>query len=140
MISIRNRFMGAAGARLAIAGAALLLVLPASANPGAEGRVTRLTVGVKPHVFSATCPAHLEFIGTIAIEASHPITVEYRWERSDGAQGPTERVEVRGKGRGVFDHWELGAAHEHYQVWEKLHVLSPNGILSSPAAIRVNYR
>lgn len=98
--------------------------------------VTHVSVGARPESYVGKCPAHLRFIATIVVSRS-PVVVEYQWERSDGAQSAPQRIEVRGKGRGVTDSWELGAPHAPQQVWERLHVLAPNGVTSAPARVRV---
>jgi hypothetical protein len=126
------------GAAFAWALAAASLMLSSSAQPAhAEGHpVTRVTVGVRPVAYTGKCPAHLRFIGTIVV-SQQPIVVEYQWERSDGAKSSPQRIEVRGKGRGVVDTWDLGAPHERQQVWEKLHILSPNTMTSASAIAHV---
>ncbi len=98
--------------------------------------VTHVSVGARPANYVGKCPAHVRFIGTIVVSRS-PVVVEYQWERSDGAQSAPQRIEVRGKGRGVTEDWELGAPHAPQQVWERLHVLAPNGMTSAPARVRV---
>ena len=125
-----------------LAGGATLLValaigLTAPGPVHADNIVTRVSVGVRPANYGGKCPAHLTFVGTIVV-SRQPAFVEYVWLRSDGAQSAPQRIEVKGKGRGVTDTWELGAPHTRTQVWEKLRVLSPNGMTSAAAVARVD--
>ncbi len=134
-MSARRRTVGAALLPTIVA---LSLVLASSEPARADNHpVSRVTVGARPAVYTGKCPAHLRFIGTIVV-TQQPIVVEYRWERSDGAKSETQRIEVRGKGRGVTDTWELGAPRSSQQVWEKIHILSPNNMISPPAFAHVN--
>ncbi len=103
----------------------------------ADNLVTRATVGVRPARFTGKCPAHLTFVGTITV-SRQPVFVEYVWLRSDGAQSARQRIEVRGKGRGVTDTWDLGASNIRRQVWERLRILSPNGLTSAPATAHID--
>ncbi len=70
----------------------------------------------------------------------HPAHVTYQWERSDGAHGPRQEVEIDSAGRGVSDTWELGGPGMHKVVWERLHVLAPTGISSPEARVKVECR
>jgi hypothetical protein len=103
----------------------------------ADNIVTRVSVGVRPANFKGKCPAHLTFIGTIVV-SRQPAFVEYVWLRSDGARSAPQRIEVKGKGRGVTDTWELGAPNSRMQVWERLRVLSPNGMTSAAAVAHID--
>jgi hypothetical protein len=103
----------------------------------ADNIVTRVSVGVRPANFKGKCPVHLTFIGTIVV-SRQPAFVEYVWLRSDGAQSAPQRIEVKGKGRGVTDTWELGAPNSRMQVWERLRVLSPNGMTSAAAVAHID--
>jgi len=125
-----------------IGGAAVYAVLLAfgliAPHPvSADNIVTRVSVGVRPAIFKGKCPAHLTFVGTIVV-SRQPAFVEYVWLRSDGAQSPPQRIEVKGKGRGVTDTWELGAPNSRTQVWERLRVLSPNGMTSAAAVAHID--
>jgi hypothetical protein len=101
--------------------------------------VTRVGIVAKPRSYSGPCPVTLQFIGTIHVRR-YPVWVEYEWERSDGARGRRERVEITSAGRGVSDTWHLGAGRQRMKVWERLHVLAPTGISSPAARVTVNCR
>src|SRR3954451_1459808 len=105
----------------------------------AQRTVTRVGVVAKPRVYTGPCPADIAFIGTIHV-SHYPTFAEYRWERSDGAKGPRQRVEIRSAGRGVTDTWHLGAGRRRYVIWERLHVLAPTGIYSPEARVTVTCR
>ncbi len=117
----------------------LPLIVLALAIPVHAQTVTRVGVVAKPQVWTGRCPAPLEFIGTIHV-SRYPVRVTYVWERSDGAVGPRQSVEIRSAGRGVSDTWQLGARGEHLRVWEQLHVIAPSNVRSPRAAVRVNCR
>ena len=100
--------------------------------------VTKVVVIAKPKEYSGPCPATIEFTGTIFV--SHPARVEYRWERSDGAAGQRQFVDIRSAGQGVKDTWRLGTPGRSFDGWVRLHVLAPTGITSDDAPFRVRCR
>jgi len=111
-----------------------LIVLFTPEKLSAQARtVTRVAAVARPRTYSGPCPAEIRFTGTIFV-SRRPVFVDYRWERSDGAMGPRQQIEIRSAGQGVVDTWRIGRRGERMEVWEKLHVLAPTGI-SSPAAI-----
>ena len=101
--------------------------------------VTRVGLVAKPRVYNGSCPATIDFIGTIHV-SRHPARVEYEWERSDGGRGRREVVEIRSAGQGVRESWTLGRPGEHITVGMRLHVLAPTGISSPEVRVRVNCR
>ncbi|HET9471226.1 MAG TPA: hypothetical protein VFO24_08980 [Usitatibacter sp.] len=101
--------------------------------------VTRVTLVAKPRVYNGSCPATIDFIGTIHL-SRHPARVEYEWERSDGARGRREVIEIRAAGQGVRESWTLGRPGEHTTIGMRLHVLAPTGISSPEVRVRVNCR
>lgn len=100
--------------------------------------VTRVVVIAKPKNYHGPCPTTVEFVGTIFV--SHPSKVEYRWERSDGAMGSRQFVDIRSAGQGVTDTWRLGTPHKDLDGWVRLHVLAPTGITSNDATFEVHCR
>jgi hypothetical protein len=119
-------------AALAICSVCLLGAGP----PRGAGTVTKIEMMTRPKAFSGKCPANLRFTGVIHV-SGQPVTVEYQWERSDGAKGPKKKIVIRNAGVGVNETWQLGGAGEHLTVSEKLHVLSPNEMVSSPGTVNV---
>jgi hypothetical protein len=81
----------------------------------------------------STCPHVFTFSGVIQV-SSGPITVRYRWVRSDGAAAPAESVSFTGNGpqkQVVTTTWTLSANGTH---WEALQILSPNTAQSDHAS------
>jgi len=118
---------------------AVLAVFAFSAVMSASQRtVTKVAIVAHPKSFSGRCPATLQFTATIFV--SHPSKVTYVWERSDGAKGPRQVIDIRSAGQGVTDSWTLGAGRQHIVVWERLHVLAPTGISSPQARVSVTCR
>lgn len=117
------------------------LALAAASMAGAQppsGSVTKIESTARPKVFNGKCPATIRF--TAVIYVTGPTTVEYQWERSDGATDEKKTIQIRGKGMGVNDTWQLGGTGDHLKVWEKLHVTSPNAMFSLPAEASINCR
>jgi hypothetical protein len=128
--------------RILIPGSLILLValfLCTQSMVAQQHTVTKVVVVAKPTIYNGPCPAEIQFIGTIFV-SRHPVTVEYQWERSDGAKGERQKVVIRSAGQGVYDTWRLGAPKAHMAVWEKLHILAPTGMTSAPATVRINCR
>ena len=123
------------------AAAALGLVAAVHPAPAASSThtVTKVVAVVNPKSWDGPCPATVKFTGTIFV-SHHPATVTYRWERSDGAKGPTQTLTINASGEGVTDTWTLGAGKQHKKVWERLHVLTPTGISSNTASVDVHCR
>jgi len=114
-----------------------LLLVPALAL--AQRTVTRVAIVANPKVYTGPCPADIKFTATIFV-SHQPTFADYVWERSDGAKGPRQHVDIRSAGRGVSETWHIGAGHQHYVIWERLHVLAPTGIYSPQARVTVNCR
>lgn len=119
---------------------AVIVILVAAASLFAQQHtVTKVAIVAKPKVYTGPCPADLQFIATVFV-SRHPVMIEYRWERSDGAKTSPRKLEIRSAGQGIYDTWRLGAGHQHMRVWEKLHVLAPTGISSPEGVATVNCR
>jgi hypothetical protein len=105
-----------------------------SARP-AQG-IGSIGVTATPHAFRGPCPAHLRF--SARIEVDHfPMTLNYQWERSDGAKGPVRVVRVpsaRTKTVTVVDTWQMGRKGDRLDVWEKVRVRSGNADTTSREA------
>ena len=115
----------------------VLLLVPALAL--AQRTVTRVAIVANPKVYTGPCPADITFTATIFVSHS-PTFADYVWERSDGAKGPRQHVNITGSGRGVSETWHIGKGRQRYVIWERLHVLAPTGIYSPPARVTVNCR
>jgi hypothetical protein len=102
-----------------------------------KGHVTKVVTVVNPKVWNGRAPAHLTFTGTIFV-ANPPVDVEYKWIRSDGANGGVQRATIRSAGQGFNDTWDVGAPKQKMKVWERLQVVSPNNASSNPAIATVN--
>lgn len=121
------------------AAATLTLGAGTPAHLTAGGNVTKIEMITRPKSYTGPCPAPLRFTGVIHVSQS-PVTVEYQWERSDGATAPKHKIVIRNRGLGVNDSWKVGGAGEHLTVWEKLHVLSPNDMVSPAGSVVVKCR
>jgi hypothetical protein len=92
--------------------------------------VTGATATVTP-VVTGACPKTIAFSGLITMSGG-PVTVTYRWERSDGALGPTQNIFFgAASSQAVNDTWQLGTS---YNGWERLHVIAPNDMVSNQAS------
>ena len=125
--------------RTAAVAAAVATLAVSLAALAAEHTVTRVGIVAKPKHYSGDCPTTIEWIATIHV-SHHPAKVTYQWERSDGAHGPRQEVEIDSAGRGVSDTWQLGRPGMHEVVWQRLHVLAPTGISSPEARVKIECR
>ena len=116
----------------------IFIVLAAAVSLFAQvPTVTRVAIVAKPKVYTGPCPAELQFIATIFV-SHYPVNVTYQWERSDHAIGARKTITIRASGQGVYETWHLGRAHQHLNVWERLHVVAPTNITSPPGQATVN--
>ena len=125
--------------RIRIAAVAVAALTFSLAVYAAEHTVTRVGIVAKPNKYHGDCPTTIEWIATIHV-SHHPAKVTYQWERSDGAHGPRQEVEIDSAGRGVSDTWQLGRPGMHEVVWQRLHVLAPTGISSPEARVKIECR
>ncbi len=72
----------------ASAGALLTAARPAPST--APATVTKIEMVARPKTFAGACPTTIKFTGAIHVSA-FPVTVEYQWERSDGATDPSAK-------------------------------------------------
>jgi multidrug efflux pump subunit AcrA (membrane-fusion protein) len=104
--------------------------------------VTEVTVTASPQSYNGPCPGRVKFTGTIHIDR-YPMTLNYQWERSDGAKGPVKVVHVpSAKTRSItaVDYWQV-SARGRLQIRERLHVRTgKTDIASSAATATVNCR
>jgi hypothetical protein len=95
-----------------------------------------VTLTVTPIKFKGACPVRLHFFGRVGVTV-HPMVFNYHFERSDGAKGQLKVIRVTNPNAqiiGVHDWWQLGAAGQHYTVWERLYVASGNTRITSNQA------
>ncbi|MFI5207063.1 MAG: hypothetical protein ACHQU8_02735 [Gemmatimonadales bacterium] len=91
-----------------------------------QGPFGPISLEAAPPRFQGRCPAHLRFTATIAVSV-HPMVFNYQFERSDGAKSQLRVVRVPANGPATYrfsEQWQVGAAGQHMQVWEKLKVAS----------------
>lgn len=119
--------------------AALFIASPALAN--SPNIVAHLAVA--PVASTGPCPAVFTFKGTIATSNWSPTAlrrVQYKFIRSDGANGPIQTLSfptVAGGVRAVSTTWTLGAT---YGGWEAIQILYPQNVQSNKAAFRLACR
>ena len=97
------------------------------------------TATVSPASYSgSTCPAVFTFSGTIHV-SSGPVTVTYRWIRSDGAIAPEQTINFTGSGAQdqsvAPETWTLSANGTH---WEAIQIVSPGSAQSNEATFTLN--
>jgi hypothetical protein len=91
--------------------------------------VTGVTARADPESYTGACPRKFAFTAQITVNG--PGTVEYTWERSDGATAPTQSISFEAAGsRAVSDVWQLGAAGSH---WKRVRIVKPNEMVSNNA-------
>jgi len=114
-----------------------LAAFTGSAKPAAsQSPFGDVSVVASPQRYQGRCPAHLRFTATIGVSA-HPMVFNYQFERSDGAKSELKVVRVPANGPATYrfsEQWQLGAAGQHMQVWEKVRVASGNTRLESNQA------
>lgn len=101
-----------------------------------QSTVTKVVAVAKTKNYHGPCPTDIQFVGTIFV--SHSARVEYRWERSDGAMGGRQSVDIHSAGQGVSDTWHVGAPGKSLNGWVRLHVLAPTGITSNDATFEIH--
>jgi serine/threonine-protein kinase len=97
------------------------------------------TATVSPTSYSgSTCPAVFTFSGTIHV-SSGPVTVTYKWIRSDGAIAPEHTINFTGSGAQdqsvAPETWTLSANGTH---WEAIQIISPGSAQSNEATFTLN--
>jgi hypothetical protein len=98
----------------------------------AAARVIWFKPKADPQLFKGVCPATITFTSVINANR-YPVMVEYQWERSDGAKGPQQSVTLNAAGTIVSSTWKLGAPGSTHDIFERVHVLTPNDARSGDA-------
>ncbi|MBN1250113.1 MAG: protein kinase [Anaerolineae bacterium] len=102
--------------------------IPPTPTPPFE--VTNVQASVNPANWAGTCPK--EFVFTADITVSSAGTVQYVWERSDGAAATAESVDFAGPGtQSVNSSWTLSASGTY---WKRLRVTGPSALTSNQAS------
>jgi hypothetical protein len=99
-----------------------------------SGPTASATASVTPHEHTGSCSTGFKFTfnGTISV-SSGPVSVTYKWIRSDGAIAPSETLHFPGTGaqsKPVSDTWTLSG---DYSGWEAIEILTPNAVKSNRA-------
>lgn len=90
------------------------------------------TASVSPTSYTGICPAVFTFTGVITSSAPGPVT--YTWDRSDGATSPSIILNFSAPGsQTVTTTWTLSPTTP-FNGWERVHVLTPNAVLSNQAS------
>ena len=107
--------------------------LTPSPTPVSGFQVTAAAAAVAPTTGNS-CPTTFNFSGVITANGAGNVT--YKWERSDGAQGPTESVTFTGAAsQSVSTTWNLSNPGTK---WERLHILTPNDLTSNQATFTLS--
>ncbi len=114
---------------LVLAGCSKDTVIPT--RPERQGfAVSSVTASVNRANYSGPCPGNFEFSANITANDSG--VVVYRWERSDGLNGPLTIAMFSAAGtQTVTSSW---STEGHGSFWQRLHVLAPNEVVSGEAA------
>jgi hypothetical protein len=99
-----------------------------SLNCAAGFQVTNVLASANPTNFAGACPALLTFVGHVTANGAG--TATFRWERSDGATTAIQSANFTGGTEEVRTQWAIPVSGPG---WAKLHVLSPNDLLSGQA-------
>jgi hypothetical protein len=102
-----------------------------------------VSLGVMPARYTGRCPAHIRYTATIAV-TTHPMAFNYQFERSDGAKSQLRVIRVPANGPASYrfnEQWQVGAAGQHIQVWEKLKVASGvTRVETNPVSVDITCR
>jgi hypothetical protein len=127
--------------RCILATLSVVLILTASIPLLWAQGISGVRVVASAQNYRGPCPAKIRFTGTIRINKG-PMTLNYQWERSDGAKGEVMVRRVSNPNARtvtVVDTWELSATHK--EVWVKLRVRCGNeDVTSEPAHVTINCR
>jgi len=104
--------------------------------PSLGGSVTRVTVRSIGRTDVDSSHIRFDFEGRISVDS--PMTVTYRWIRSDGASAPVESLVFPTAGaRTVTTSWQVGRRDHPLHLWQALEVLTPNPMTSNHANFTV---
>ena len=111
---------------VSVLSAAAILFCFASGSFGAgEPLIGDVTASANYDSWGGKCPKLFVFTGQITANAKG--SLNYHWERSDGAKGPSKAVHVKpGQTLKVHDSWKLGESGTKMTISETLVVGSGN--------------
>jgi len=94
-------------------------------------------LSAKPASYTGNCPALITFGGYIAV--NQPMTVQYKFIRSDNAEAPVQTLHFSSKSRQeVTTTWQLGGPGlPTYRGWEAIQVISPVSVKSNKAEFKI---
>ena len=97
----------------------------------------KAALSAKPASYTGNCPALISFGGYIAV--NQPMTVQYRFIRSDNASAPIQTLYFPNKGtQEVTTTWQIGGPGlPTYSGWEAIQVISPVSVESNKANFRI---
>jgi hypothetical protein len=101
------------------------------------------TLTANPASYNGTCPAVITFKGRITVtNLQHPLKLQYKFIRSDGAHAPIETVTFDKPGaKEVSTTWTLGGAQlPSYTGWEAIKVVYPQDVESNKARFKMQCR
>ena len=114
----------------------------AGQQPGQQGQQgipidVKARLSAKPASYTGNCPALITFGGYIAV--NQPMTVQYKFIRSDNAEAPVQTLHFSSKSRQeVTTTWQLGGPGlPTYSGWEAIQVISPVSVQSNRADFRI---
>ncbi len=87
-----------------------------------------------PESYSGACPTTITFRGKITVTA--PMTVKYKFIRSDGAIAPEQTLVFSAPGsKAVSTSWTLGKT---FSGWQAIQIISPEALKSNQASFSIN--
>lgn len=103
--------------------------------PSAPFAVTNVTVSVDQTQFTGKCPVRFTFTGQITTNGAG--TVDFQWERSDGATIAPQTLSFGSAGtQTVTATWDISSG-VHTNLWMRIQILSPNSMTSNQATFSV---
>jgi hypothetical protein len=108
-------------------------------RPALNASITA-SLSANPQMYTESCPAHIEFNGTITDNIGNRDIV-YRFIRSDSATSDEQILHFDSPGsQTVSSTWDLGdlTLLPRYKGWQAIEILSPVNIQSSPAEFEIN--
>jgi len=119
----------------------LLFFIP---SVGAQAITLNVTLNtVSPVYNNGNCPIRVSFNGNItlssATQLASPVTVKYRFKRSDGATDAVKTLIFNQTGtQNLSDTWDIGGVDmPSYCGWESIEIISPQSVESNHAPFTI---